>query len=93
MKFWDIEPHMELLQNREPNGAYLACKPGAAYVLSLCKGGSVGLDLTGVAEPLRLRWIDINTGEWAGAGELPGGALRAIQAPGDGPWVAGVTRP
>lgn len=92
VRFWEIEPHMELLGEREENEAYLAANPGTAYVLFFCKGGAVTLDLTGHEGAFAGRWIDVGTGEWGPQFELTGGAPRQIAAPGDGPWVAVLTR-
>ena len=88
VKFWDLTPHMELLSNREENEAYLAAKPGKQYVLYFTDGGSVNLDMTACNGDLGLKWIDISTGEWAGAGELVGGGAVPVNAPAKGPWVA-----
>ncbi|MGQ9731332.1 MAG: hypothetical protein ACUVX8_08635, partial [Candidatus Zipacnadales bacterium] len=40
VRFWDIEPHMELLSNRQDNEAYLACNPGHQYVLFFTDAGA-----------------------------------------------------
>ncbi len=92
VRFWEIEPQMELLGEREPNEAYLAANPGEAYVLFFCKGGAVTLDLTDHEEQFAGRWIDLTTGEWGDEFELSGGAWRGVPAPGEGPWVAVLIR-
>jgi len=92
VRFWEIEAHMELLGERAENEAYLAANPGTAYVLFLCKGGAVTLDLTGLAGAFAGRWIDVSTGEWGAQFELTGGAPCPITAPSEGTWVAVVTR-
>lgn len=92
VKFWDLQPHQELLSDRAPNEAYLGAQPGQAYVLFFCQGGSVGLDLTGAAGPLTLRWIEIATGEQTATATLEGGRVTSVTAPGEAPWVAIITR-
>jgi hypothetical protein len=92
VKFWDVEPRMDLLQDRDENEAYLAAKPGEQYVLFITDGGSVGLDLTGHDRSFTARWIDISTGEWAGEMKLAGGGIVSVAAPGKGPWVAAIIR-
>jgi len=87
VRFWDLDPHMELLNDRGENEAYLAAKPGEAYVLFLCNGGSVTLDLSGQDGAFSGRWIDVGTGEWGDDFHLAGGAGGRVSAPGDGPWV------
>ena len=51
IKFWDMEPHMELLSDRSPNEVYLAAKPRERYALYFTNGGSVSLDLTRAPAP------------------------------------------
>ena len=92
VSFWDIEPHMELLNNREENEAYLAAEPGAQYVLFFTDGGSVELALTGHAGDFRGRWVDISTGEWGKKDEVQGDAVVTITSPGTGPWLAVMSR-
>lgn len=92
VRFWDITPCMDLLGDREPNEAYVAGKPGQAYVLFICNGGSVSLDLTGEGGAFAGRWINIGTGEWADEFTLAGGAKHPVSSPGDGPWVAVLVR-
>lgn len=92
VRFWDIEPHMELLGERAENEAYLAANPGTAYVLFFCKGGAVTLDLTGQPGAFAGRWIDVATGEWGARFELTGGGARPIAAPSESWWVAVITR-
>jgi hypothetical protein len=86
--FWEIEPRLDLLRDREPDEAYLAARPGRSYVLFFTEGGSVGLDLKPAKGTFKLRWVDIQTGAWQGSRAVKGGRTVVIQAPGPGPWVA-----
>ena len=90
VKFWDLEPHMELLSDRDENEAYLAANPGQQYVLFMTDGGSVDIDLQGADGRLGGRWADVSTGEWGQSFQLVGGAHAALAAPGAGPWVAAI---
>lgn len=92
VRFWQIEPAMELLSDREENEAYLAARPGDAYVLFFSSGGSVSLDLSEHDGRFTGRWIDVASGAWGAEFDLPGGAARQLSAPGEGPWVVVVTR-
>ena len=92
VRFWDVDPHMELRSDREENEAYLAAEPGQAYVLFFTDGGSVGLDLEKVDAPLTGRWIDISTGEWGEEVEWQGDGISTVSAPGMGPWAVVTTR-
>lgn len=92
IKFWDIEPHLELLSNRQEDEAYLAAKPGTQYLLYFTEGGSVGLNLKGRDGKFQLRWVDIRTGNWAHRTTIPGGKVVTISAPDKGPWAAAIVR-
>lgn len=88
VKFWDVKPGMKLLRDREKDEAYLAAKPGKQYLLYFTDGGSVALDLRSASGRLKLKWIEIATGQWRGEQKLSGGAWRTIKAPGKAGWVA-----
>ncbi len=88
VRFWEIEAHQDLLGDRSENEAYLAARPGEAYVLFFSSGGGVTLDLSGYDGQFEGRWIDIDSGEWGERFELDGGAACALDAPAESPWVA-----
>jgi hypothetical protein len=92
IKFWEVEPHMGLLSNREDDEAYIATKLGEQYVLYFTDGGSVGLNLKGCQGKFQLRWIDIRTGNWVDRKAIPGGRVVTVNAPDKGPWVAVIVR-
>jgi len=97
VKFWDVTPQMDLLSGRESNEAYLAAKPGEAYVLYFTDGGSVDLDLTDAAGPFEVTWISVSMGistRTSAAGgyrltktTLAGGRGVTLSAPYKGGWV------
>ena len=93
VQFWDLAPHMELLGDRSANEAYVAARPGRAYLLFFTDGGAVTLDLKAHAGPFTLKWVNIATGDWAGQSRLAGGRVVSVKAPGKGPWVGVATRP
>ncbi len=92
VKFWDTEPRMDLLSNRESDEAYLSARPGKQYVLYFTEGGSVGLNLKEHRGKFRLRWINIRTGDWADSATISGGKVVTIKAPDKAPWVATIVR-
>ena len=92
IRFWDIEPHMDLLSNREEDEAYLAAKVGEQYVLYFTDGGSVGLDLKAHAGDFILRWINIRTGDWGREVNISGETVVTVTAPSKDPWVAAITK-
>lgn len=92
VKFWDVEPSMKLLSDRDDDEAYLAAKPGKHYVLYFTDGGSVGLNLRGHRAGFKLKWGDIGSGAWGEGAQLAGDRVVTVSAPGKGPWVAAITR-
>jgi hypothetical protein len=61
-------------------------------MLYFTDGGAVTLDLSGASGALRLKWINIQTGRWDGESVLQGGAPCGVEAPGQGGWVAVITK-
>lgn len=96
VKFWDVEPRLDLLTNRQSDEAYLAADPGEAYILYFTKngGGSVGLKLDGFPDTtFELRWVNIGTGNSGSTTTLSGGSTVTIDRPDDSShWVATIIR-
>lgn len=92
VNFWALTPSNALLGERSDDEAYLAARPGEAYVLFFPKGGAVTLDLRRAEGAYRLEWLDISTGKAGDTQDLAGGQTAAIAAPSATPWVAVITR-
>jgi hypothetical protein len=90
VQFWNVDPANELLRERREDEAYLAAKPGVAYVLYFPDGGAVELDLRQQSGRFKLYWINIDTGEWDDPGFLDGGNWRQVSAPTDGHWAVAI---
>ena len=91
--FWDTDPHMELLTDRESDEAYLSADPGNSYLLYFTDGGKVTLNLSTAEGRFSIEWITIGQGEWFDQpSELTGGNSIEIEAPGKGGWVAVIIR-
>jgi len=96
VKFWDVEPRLDLLTNRQSDEAYLAADPGSAYILYFTKNGgrSVGLKLDGYPDTkFKISWINVGTGEWGPTTTISGGNTVTINRPnGSSHWVATIVR-
>jgi hypothetical protein len=96
VKFWDVEPRLDLLTNRQSDEAYLAADPGKAYILYFTKngGGSAGLKLDNYPDTMfDLRWVDIGTGNWGPTHKISGGSTITIDRPNNSAhWVATIRR-
>jgi len=96
VKFWDVEPRLDLLTKRQSDEAYLAADPGKAYILYFTKNGegSVGLKLDQCPDTrFELRWANVDTGEWGATTAVRGGSTVTITRPnGSAHWVAAIVR-
>ncbi|MHC4743504.1 MAG: DUF6298 domain-containing protein [Planctomycetota bacterium] len=92
VRFWDVEPRMDLLKDRQKDEAYLAGKPGQKYILYFTDGGAVKLDMKKHKGEFALRWMNIKTGDWAGKSRLTGGKEVEIKAPAKGGWAATIVK-
>ncbi len=96
VKFWDVEPRLDLLTSRESDEAYLAADPGKAYIIYFTKNGegSVGLKLDQYPNTkFDLRWVNVGTGEWGATIAVRGGSTAMITRPdGSAHWVATIVR-
>lgn len=96
VKFWNVEPRLDLLTDRQSDEAYLAANPGNAYILYFTKngGGSVGLKLDNQPNTrLELRWINIDSGKWGPTKTISGGSTVTIDRPnGSSHWVATIVQ-
>ena len=96
VKFWDVEPRLDLLADRQSDEAYLAADPGRAYILYFTKngGGSVGLKLDRYpGTTFELRWVNIGTSNWGSTTTVLGGSTVTIDRPNaSSHWVATIVR-
>ena len=92
VKFWDVEPNLDLLSERDDDEAYLAAKPVQKYILyfTLQGGGSVGLDLEEYEGlDFNISWFNIDTGKPHSESSIAGGGIHTIKRPDDtAHWVA-----
>ena len=73
VKFWDLNPSMDLLMNSEENLAYIAAKNNETFVIYFTKPGRIQLDLSSISKNYNIRWINIENAEWSLNGEIKGG--------------------
>jgi hypothetical protein len=96
VKFWDVEPRLDLVTDREPDEAYLAANPGKAYILYLTKngGGAVGLNLERHPNiTFELHWINVSTGVPGPSRVVSGGKIVPVKRPdASAHWVGAIVR-
>lgn len=91
MKFWDLEPRLDLLTDRGTDEAYLSADPGEKYALYFTHGGSVGLKLQSYpGKQFTLDWIDVETGNWGSSTTINGGSTVTINAPSAKHWITAI---
>ncbi|MBD3628223.1 hypothetical protein [Cyclobacterium sp.] len=81
IKFWEIEPHMDLLSGREVNEAYCAIKKGEKYLVYFPQEGEVTLDLSSLAGNASLQWLSIVDAKWLETSEIEGGGTIQLSSP------------
>lgn len=77
-----------LLQNRNPNSAYLTYIPGHQYAVYFPNDSGVMLDLPEASGTFRVRWLNIGISRWLPPARFDSGRPVQLQAPGAGDWVA-----
>ena len=80
VKFWDIEPRMDLITSAEENLAYIAAKEGESYVVCFTRTGKVKLDLSGHNHRFTLKPIDLENAEWREPETVSGGKIIEIES-------------
>ncbi len=90
VKFWDLEPHLELLSDREENEAYLTADPGRAWIVFFTRGGEVGVNVSKEGS-WTARWFGVVEGGPQKEEELRGGPELRLKAPSENPWVVLIT--
>jgi hypothetical protein len=71
---------MDLLDDVEENLAYMAAREGEKYVVYFTKGGKVKLNLANQNHAFSLRWINVDSAEWAKTEEISGGGSIELEA-------------
>lgn len=90
--FLALDPAQELLGDRSENEAYVAADPGSAYVVYFTDGDSVTLDLSDPSGSFEAAWISLADISSGSTETLAAGAAATLTAPGEGGWVAVITR-
>ncbi|HWN41853.1 MAG TPA: DUF5060 domain-containing protein [Thermoanaerobaculia bacterium] len=90
VRFERLEPSLLRVLS---GGAYAAEDSGRFHVLYLYDGGSVLLDLLGVAGPLKSEWFDPRTGTFSPGPTLAGNGLRTVTPPNGEDWVMTLSAP
>jgi hypothetical protein len=92
IKFWEIQPAMELLQNREENEAYVSANFNNKYVVYFPKGGSVDLLTPDITDYFRVIWIGVSPGNTIQRTQAHSTGSLSLEAPNDSGWFAVVLR-
>jgi hypothetical protein len=94
VKLWDLQAGNRRLGDRAQNEAYLASRPGRAFVVLFPRGGAVTLDLRDQPGAWQLRWLDVRRARIAPPGPITGNQRLPLKTPTPrGFWLAILTRP
>lgn len=85
VKFWNIIPGMDLLDNTGENKVFVSASEGESYVIYFTEPGMVTLDLSDWNMPFSINWIPVNKADWDISGIITGGDRVEITSvyPGD----------
>ena len=81
-------PRPDLLSSRDENEAYCLAKPGEQYAVYFPSKGDVKVDLSDAKGSMRVKWFDIEKGEWASQTDCHGGGALRLRTPGNRLWAA-----
>jgi hypothetical protein len=62
------------------------------YALFFLEGGSASVNLKGYEGTFLVKWINVGTAEWGKEEEIEANAIVPIMSPGEGVWLAAITR-
>ena len=84
-----MEPHNNLLTNREEDEAYCLAELGNQYAVFFSGNGdrSVVLDLSSATEKLRRCWLDVAQSLWVEEGVIVSKGMYTLRSPGPGHWI------
>jgi hypothetical protein len=81
VRFWNVNPSMELLIENEAGEAYLAADPGTAYIVYFPGQGTVKLNLEQATGNFDLQWIEVREARWMEPVPATGGQPLELTAP------------
>jgi hypothetical protein len=81
-------PATSVLADVEPNEAHVSVIHAEAMAVYMPRGGAVTLKLPEGTGACTLRWLDIEGSTWTEAAPRDVSTDTALQAPGEGPWLA-----
>ena len=87
MDVFSCAPHNDLLSNREPNEAYCLANPETEYAVYFPTGGSVDLDVSGLAGPATVRWLHVLSGQWRESRTVEGEGPLRLECPSKDYWA------
>ncbi|MBN1508661.1 MAG: hypothetical protein JW955_17570 [Sedimentisphaerales bacterium] len=87
MNVFTCEPHNDLLSRRESNEAYCLANPGKEYAVYFTDGGQVHLDISALAKPATMQWLDIMSYKWLDPTIVTGQKALTLECPTKGYWA------
>ncbi|MFH1719774.1 MAG: hypothetical protein ABIF19_20675 [Planctomycetota bacterium] len=88
MTIFQCAPHNDLLSERGPNEAFCMANPGKEYAVYFPDGGDVMLDISGLQEPVTVRWLDIKESRWSETRKIESRDRLMLRCPSTGYWAA-----
>ncbi|MFO7957785.1 MAG: hypothetical protein R6X33_11885 [Candidatus Brocadiia bacterium] len=85
---FDCAPRNDLLSDRAPDSAYCLARPGKRYGIYFTDGGRATLDLSDAAGRFKVKWLGTDGEGWSHESTAAAGERCILSAPGEGPWMA-----
>ena len=87
MNVFACRPHNDLLSLRQANEAYCLANAGKEYAVYFTDGGQVDLDISPMAKPVKVQWLDIMSSKWREPQTIAAEKTLKLECPGKGYWV------
>jgi len=86
--FWEVEPAMDILLNREENEAYVAADNDNRYIVYFPQGGSISLVINTPEADFNIHWISVAPGNETQFASAQGHGDLELTTPDESGWFA-----
>ena len=73
VRMWDVDPRMDLLENKGDNMVFLSANEGESYLIYFTGQDTVIIDLNDYKFPFTIDWITAEKADWTGTDTITGG--------------------
>ncbi|SEI74133.1 hypothetical protein SAMN05192553_10166 [Cyclobacterium xiamenense] len=81
VRFWEMQPRMDLLADREENEAYCAANEGRYYLIYFPDEGEVLVDISAMGGTGVLHWLSVHDAKWLSASNISENETLTLKSP------------